>query len=253
MKSGGGLFAHLLMKGSMSSRRKHFKLQGVHSIDRPKSSKSFPRAVQSQQANAYEEIKRRIIRCEFRPGEYLNEAYISTMIGAGRTPVHQAISRLMLEGMVEIIPRKGVIVKPISLDEVLQIIEVRLMLELNCARFAAERADQDDISTLRSLLASAQNATRVPNTEKMMLIDREFHLALARTARAPVLADILRNLHERSLRFWFISLNQPHHHVAVQKQHSDIVEAIEARDPDAAERAMRVHIEATRQNIVRSL
>jgi DNA-binding GntR family transcriptional regulator len=61
--------------------------------------------------------------------EYINEAYISNMLGIGRTPVHQAFDRLMLEGMVGVIPRKGVIVKPVSLDEIMQIVEVRLLNE----------------------------------------------------------------------------------------------------------------------------
>ena len=78
---------------------------------------------------AYEAIKHRIITCTYRPGEYINEANVSAMLGIGRTPVHQAIDRLMLEGMVDVMPRKGVIVKPVSLDEIMQIVEVRLLNE----------------------------------------------------------------------------------------------------------------------------
>ena len=78
---------------------------------------------------AYDAIKHRIITCAFRPGEYINELQLSSILKIGRTPVHQALDRLMIEGMVEVIPRKGVIVKPVSLNEVLQIIEVRLINE----------------------------------------------------------------------------------------------------------------------------
>ena len=84
---------------------------------------------QSLRDAAYEAIKHRIITCAFRPGEYINEAYVSAVLGIGRTPVHQAIDRLMLEGMLDVIPRKGVIVKPVSLDEIMQIVEVRLLNE----------------------------------------------------------------------------------------------------------------------------
>lgn len=73
----------------------------------------------SLRARAYEEIKRRIITLRYEPGAYLNEARVSEQLGIGRTPVHQALDRLMLEGMVEVIPRKGVVVRPVSLDEVL--------------------------------------------------------------------------------------------------------------------------------------
>src|SRR5712672_2921568 len=72
---------------------------------------------------AYDAIKHRIITCAFKPGEYINELQLSSILKIGRTPVHQALDRLMIEGMVEVIPRKGVIVKPVSLNEVLKIIE----------------------------------------------------------------------------------------------------------------------------------
>ena len=103
--------------------------------------KAAPReAATSLLDTAYEEIKHRITICAFRPGDYLNEAEISTTLGIGRTPVHQALDRLMVEGLVQVMPRKGIIVKPVSLDEALQTIEVRLLNESYCVRLAADRA-----------------------------------------------------------------------------------------------------------------
>src|SRR5580700_9855201 len=97
---------------------------------------------------AYEAIKHRIITCAFKPGEYINELQLSSVLKIGRTPVHQALDRLMIEGMVEVIPRKGVIVRPVSLNEVLQIIEVRLINEPYGARLAAEHANDSDLAEL---------------------------------------------------------------------------------------------------------
>lgn len=208
---------------------------------------------QSLRDLAYEAIKHRIITCAFRPGEYVNEASVSAILGIGRTPVHQALERLMLEGMVEVIPRKGVIVKPVSLHEVMQIIEVRLLNETYCVRLAAERADDSEIAALADILARAQEWKAVRNVEQMMLLDREFHLVLARAAKNAILGDILRKLHERSLRFWFISLNAPGHHESVQDQHQAILAAVHGRDPDTAEAAMRRHIESFRHNVARCL
>ena len=78
------------------------------------------------------------------------------MLKIGRTPVHQALDRLMMEGMVEVIPRKGVIVRPVSLNEVLQIIETRLINECYCSRLAAERANNSDIAELADVLQAYQ-------------------------------------------------------------------------------------------------
>jgi GntR family transcriptional regulator, rspAB operon transcriptional repressor len=198
---------------------------------------------------AYDAIKHRIITCAFRPGEYVNELQLSSILKIGRTPVHQALDRLMIEGMVDVIPRKGVIVRPVSLNEVLQIIETRLVNESYCSRLAAERADNSDIAELGDVLKRTRHWTSVRNVENMMLLDREFHLLVARAAKNDVLTELLRNLQERSLRFWFISLNAPAQYESVCDQHDAFFAAIHERDPDKSEAAMRAHIESFRANV----
>ena len=86
-----------------------------------------------------------------------------------------------------------------------------------------------------------------------MRLDREFHGAIAQSSRNAVLADILGRLHDRSLRFWILSLNTPGHHARVHSQHLAILDAIRAHDPVAAEQAMRDHIEDFRRNLLTSL
>src|SRR5262245_49504020 len=113
---------------------------------------------QSLRDQAYDAIKDRIITCQFKPGECINEASVSALLGLGRTPVHQALDRLMFEEMVEVIPRKGVIVKPVILQDVLQMIDVRLINETQCARLAAERADDSHIENMSNVLGRARQA-----------------------------------------------------------------------------------------------
>ena len=207
------------------------------------------RATASLRDAAYESIKHRIITCAFRPGEYINELQLSALLNIGRTPVHQALDRLMVEGMVEVIPRKGVIVKPVSLNEVLQIIEVRLINEPLGARLAAEHASDTDLTEMADVLKRAKHWASLRNVENLMLLDREFHLLVAKAAKNDVLTELLRNLHERSLRFWFISLNAPTQYQLVQDEHATILEAIRRRDADNADAAMRRHIESFRKNV----
>jgi GntR family transcriptional regulator, rspAB operon transcriptional repressor len=202
---------------------------------------------------AYELIKHRITTCAYKPGEYLNEALVSASLGIGRTPVHQAIDRLMVEGLVEVIPRKGVIVKPISLDEVMQIIEVRLLNECYGVRLAATHANRSEIDQLVDVLARSQEAMAARNNEQMMMLDREFHGVLAQASRNDVLGEQLGRLHDRSLRFWIISLNAPGHLQTVYEEHQAILTAIRDHDADAAEQAMRLHIEDFRRNILRNV
>lgn len=202
-------------------------------------------------AQAYEKIKHEIITLRFRPGEYLNEAQVSKLLRIGRTPVHQALNRLMLEGMVEVIPRKGVIVKAVSLNDVLEMIDVRIINETYCARLAVARADQSDIAELTGILDESEKMVTTSDTVRQMMLDRDFHSTLARAAKNAVLAECIRTLHDRSLRFWFISLRDPAHHVAVKEEHRAILDAIKAHDPDAAADAVRNHIESFRTNVMR--
>jgi DNA-binding GntR family transcriptional regulator len=189
----------------------------------------------------------------FRPGEYLNEAQVSKLLNIGRTPVHQALNRLMLEGMVDVIPRKGVIVKSVSLNDLLEMIDVRLVNETYCARLAAARATEADIAEMEAILNESEKTATDVDTNRQMLLDRDFHHVLSRAAGNTVLADFVRTLHDLSLRFWFISLRDPAHHIAVKEQHRTILDAIKRSAPDAASNAVRNHIESFRANIMQHL
>ena len=178
---------------------------------------------------------------------------MSALIGLGRTPVHQALDRLMLEEMVEVIPRKGVIVKPVILHDVLQMIDVRMINETQCARLAAVRADDNHIESMSKVLVRARQAIGRRDIHALMILDREFHQLLANASKNFELAAVLRKLNERSLRFWFISFTTPDHHQSFQKQHEALFEAVRDHDADAAERAMRIHIEAFRKSVAQHL
>ena len=208
---------------------------------------------QSLRDAAYEAIKHRIITCAFKPGECINEASVSALLGLGRTPVHQAIDRLMLEEMVDVIPRKGVIVKPVILQDVMQMIEVRMVNETQCARLAAARAEESHIEKMSAVLSKATRAIDKQDIHSLMELDREFHLLLASASKNFELAEIIRRLNERSLRFWFISFTTSDHHQSFQRQHEALFEAVRKHDADAAEDAMRIHIEAFRKSVVRQL
>ena len=144
---------------------------------------------------AYEAIKHRIITCAFRPGEYINELQLSSMLKIGRTPVHQALDRLMIEGMVEVIPRKGVIVKPVSLNEVLA--DHRGPADQRTVTVRGLRPSGPTMPTspnLADVLKRTKHWTSMRNVENMMLLDREFHLLIARAAKNDVLTELLRSL-----------------------------------------------------------
>jgi DNA-binding GntR family transcriptional regulator len=234
---------------------KPLRRQNPEAIDRRTIDTGLPRRLphQSLRDAAYEAIKHLILTCKFKPGECVNEAGISALLGFGRTPVHQALDRLMLEEMVEVIPRKGVIVKPVILHDVMQMVDVRMINETQCAKLAAARADNVHIEGLADIIKRARTAIADQDVHAMMMLDREYHLLLARASNNLELAEVVRKLNERSLRFWFISFTTPDHHNRFQKQHEAIFSAVRDRDADAAEQAMRAHIDTFRKSVARQL
>jgi DNA-binding GntR family transcriptional regulator len=202
---------------------------------------------------AYEHIKLNVISLKYRPGSYVNEAQICADLRLGRTPVHHAVMRLALDGLLEVVPRKGIIVRPVSLQSVLASVEVRLINEPACARMAAERATDEEIEALASCLKRADSMIEARDVMGLMNIDREFHRILARAAHNPLMLQILERLHEQSLRFWFLSLSDPAHLKAVDEEHWEIVRALQARDPGRAEAAIRHHIGSFRDHIRKSV
>lgn len=199
---------------------------------------------------AYETIKRRIITLEYRPGQYLNEAQVCKDLGIGRTPVHQAFHRLMNEGLVEIIPRKGMIIRPNSLNEVLALLEARWVIEPYCASLAATRTSSQDVSALREIVTAAEKAARRGDTETFMSLDVSFHSALARMARNSILGEVLRNLHDLATRIWYLHVWQKADMQLTYREHLAIFESIKGGDKDGAARAMQDHLTSLRRRVL---
>ena len=206
-------------------------------------------AMPSLRDQAYEAIKDRILTCRFRPGQTIDELSVADLLGFGRTPVHQALDRLHLEGLVSVIPRKGVVVTPVVATQILEMIEVRMINESHCASLAAERAEPGDIAGLLKTLEQAHKALKAEDVKMLMKCDRQFHMGLANAARNDMLAKIVTNLNERSLRFWFISFTSDHH-LSFQEQHNQIFESVKAGKPAHAAKAMTRHLGSFKKSVL---
>ncbi|WP_432691599.1 GntR family transcriptional regulator [Pseudooceanicola sp. C21-150M6] len=204
----------------------------------------------SLRGQAYDTLKKRILSLELKPGEAVTVAGLADDMGLGRTPVIQAVDRLMLDGLVEVMPRKGVVVSPVSLEDLVQIIEVRMLNECRAARWASERITEKQVKALEDNLKTMRKAAAARDIDQLIALDSAFHALISQAAGNDILSELLGNLHDRSLRFWTLSLQVPDQNDRVVEQHTDIVEALAKHDADAAEEAVRLHIAAFQSNIV---
>jgi DNA-binding GntR family transcriptional regulator len=196
----------------------------------------------SQNELAYTRLKERLTTLVYTPGNYLNTASLMHELSFGRTPINHALHRLSNEGLVQIIPRKGVMVAPLSIDNALELIEVRLANEKLCARLAATKITETELEQLRALLQEFDEAVSCRNMELVMNLDRLFHEQIALAARNQVLTEILKVLHARSQRFWAISLMTEGHLEEVQAEHRSIIDALSRADGDAVVAVVEAHV-----------
>jgi DNA-binding GntR family transcriptional regulator len=205
----------------------------------------------SHNERAYAVLKDKLTTLAYPPGDFLNIATLVDKLAIGRTPINHALHRLSTEGLVQIIPRKGVVVAPLSIDDALHLIEVRLANERLCARLAAERITAAEVGDLRSVADAFDAAVLTRDMPLIMNCDRLFHERIAAASGNSILIEILKVLHARSQRFWAISLAAEGHLAEVTVEHQEIVAALAANDVDAAVRAVEAHILSFRQSLLR--
>ncbi len=198
---------------------------------------------------ATEIIRERLITLEYQPGHVLNQERVSAQLGIGRTPVSQAFERLALEGMVEVLPRTGIMVKPLIPGDALDLFEVRLSCETLCARLAVERGTDEEIARIVDL-SRGDDEGSLPGATSYMNNDRDFHRAIARAAHNAVLTDVLRRVHDQVLRFIFFAAGSRNRSPDARVEHIEIAAAIADRDADRAEELVRAHVASSRRQIM---
>ncbi|MDP8840713.1 GntR family transcriptional regulator [Serratia marcescens] len=199
---------------------------------------------------AYRRFKQALVTLSYKPGEYLNTAQVMNDLDMGRTPINQAIHRLANEGLLQVIPRKGVMVSPLSMDDALELIEVRLANEMLCMQLASQRITERQIATLTELNRQIEAASQERDRVRMMTLDHEFHQELAQIAGNNMLADILSVLHARAQRFWASTLSREGHMREVIDEHRAIIAALAAQDSAAAAEAAQAHILSFRRALL---
>lgn len=184
------------------------------------------RASLSEQA--YDSLKRDIIRCRLRPGEVIVEAWLASEYGMSKTPVREAINLLRREGLVVVVPRRGTFVKSIDIQDVQDTYRLRLLLEPEAAVLASHRASPSELDRLDELSA----ATVAPKADPADLneANRLLHVAIAEAARVPLMTPMINSLHEEVERF--LNLTGALGRLKPSVNHGRLVDAIRNGDED---------------------
>jgi DNA-binding GntR family transcriptional regulator len=206
----------------------------------------------SQNEIAYDSVKEKIIAMTYKPGLYLNTAEMMAKLSLGRTPINHALHRLSREGLIHIIPRKGVMVAPLSIDDAMELIDVRIANERLCARLAAEKITKDEFERIAGLLEEQDEAIAGNEFERVVRLDLRFHEEIAIVSKNQTLMEILKTIHARSQRFWVISFKTEGHLREIQAEHRLILDALGKADPEATAAAMEAHALSFKRSLLRA-
>lgn len=191
---------------------------------------------------AYDHIRDGILRGVYPTGSILPEGEIAGVLGHSRTPIRHALGRLLHEGLVEVGPRRQLLVRGFTPEHRAEVLALREALEAISVRNACEVMTINDIDGLRLLLIRQRRAADSSTEDDFIELDEQFHLSIAEGARLPILVGFLGQLRGfvRVLRLG--TERHPSHLGQVVAEHERIVDAIERRDADAAESLLREHL-----------
>lgn len=208
---------------------------------KPKATNSDAKPGLGTQSNQLaQQLEEMIFSGQLRPGEKLEEAMLATKFGVSRTPVREAIQRLVATGMVEVRRRKGTIVTQLTMPRLIGMIEMMAEMDILAARLSARRACAEEREGIRRILEHAAEA--VGDQQAYTRLNREFHWALYSATHNQYLEDV-------ALRTWKVlqpyrnfRLDQPSRRQDSLAEHRAIYEAIRTSDGDLAARHMASHV-----------
>jgi len=210
-----------------------------------------PQAGPSAADRAYAYVKGEILARRFAPHDLLSEGQLAGAVGASRTPVREALLRLQGEGLVRLLPKRGALVLPVTVDEMADVMETRRLVESFAARKVLSRHPSLPLGpVLDSHLEAMRAAMQAHDAGAYVRADRDFHLAIVAATGNEIITSLYRSLRERQLRMGTVNLLDgtgthvdPARMRATLAEHERIRDTLRAGRADAAVKAIGAHLD----------
>jgi DNA-binding GntR family transcriptional regulator len=191
---------------------------------------------------AYSQIREQIITTVLKPGAVIEEAALMQKLGLGRTPIREALKRLEAEQLVVVSPRRGMFVAGVTLTDLRHIEEIRLELDPLAVRLAVQRITPWQLEELRRLVTEYESCLGCCSEHDLMNLDRRFHALLREASHNRLLEAECKMLFNLSMRIWYLLIDRIQPECLGEDAFAEILAAIETKDSNRADRAMRRHI-----------
>ncbi|WP_370282490.1 GntR family transcriptional regulator [Pseudooceanicola sp.] len=200
--------------------------------------------------SVHERLREEIRSGALPPGARLTETELAARLAVSRTPVREAIRRLEAEGLVDHQPRLGAVVRSMDYPEIMELYEMRTVLEGTAARLAARAASPMELEELRAINADMAAAGA---SAALARLNRQFHARLLDAARNRFLVRSMASVEAALLILGPSAMERPDRAAEAVEEHRAVLEAMAARDGAAAEAAMRAHMERAQLTRLRIL
>lgn len=210
----------------------------------PATAKEPKRSADSSE-RAYQTIRKLLVEFKLRPSERINEVQLSRTLELSRTPIREALNRLASEGFVQLEPNRGFHVRPLRTEGLLDLYELRSILEVAAFQLMIARAEDAELERFAGFWTSVRDDYQSRNPDEILELDERFHLMIAEMSGN---LEIPAQLAAINARIRFIRRIQIEHVSHDSKQvhaHDEIVAAALKRDLKGGEAALRRHIEMT--------
>jgi DNA-binding GntR family transcriptional regulator len=206
-----------------------------------------------------EDLRQRILEGEVAPGEWLRQERLAREHGVSQMPIRDAFKQLAAEGLVEHLPYRGVRVVEFSRDDVEDLYLCRAFVEGRAARFAAVNISDGELAELRAIQAGIKEAVGPERVAEYRELNRRFHALIIAASRRSLLSRSLAGMWAAFPNMLWNTFLQTAREFVVDRvpadedEHDAILSALEAHDPDGAEKAMRRHVMASGESLMRML
>jgi DNA-binding GntR family transcriptional regulator len=195
-------------------------------------------------------LRKAILTGDLKPGERLMEKQLAEKMGVSRTPIREAIRKLELEGFVVMVPRKGAQVADITEKDIQDVLEVRGSLEALAVKLASEKMGKEQLEQLKEAMKSFTEASKEQDIDQMIEKDVEFHDIIFGATQNEKLIQIINNLREQIHRYRGAYLKSFDNVSKIGKEHQQIVDAIENKDMEKAEKIAMTHIKNQEKAVI---
>ncbi len=196
----------------------------------------------------YRQLREMTIRFEIAPGERINEGQLAKQLSTSRTPLREAMNRLVSEGLITATHNRGFFCRRLDPKTIFDLYELRCGLEVQSVKLACQRASNEVLADLEAFLIATADAPDDRNEERVLHFDERFHETIAELSGNAALLGALRNL---NARIYFVRwIDMRGRRATTQSEHMEIVKALERRDAAACVDLVERHITRRMDRIV---